>query len=57
MAGEDLKVVTDQDRIGEAKSLNALGNLLYLRTRVAKDPKKNNFSARQRRAGARVPVR
>ena len=55
MAGEDLEVVTDQDRIGEAKSLN--GNLLYLRTRVAKDPKKNNFSARQRRAGARVPVR
>jgi hypothetical protein len=31
MAGEDLKIVTDQDRVGEAKGLNALGDLLYLR--------------------------
>ena len=34
MAGEDLKIVTDQDRVGEAKSLNALGDLLYLRARM-----------------------
>jgi hypothetical protein len=35
MAGEDLKIVTDQDWVGESKNLNALGDLLYLRARMA----------------------
>jgi hypothetical protein len=34
MAGKDLQFVANQDRVGKAKSLNALGNLLYLRARV-----------------------
>ncbi len=34
MAGKDLQFVADEDRVGEAKSLNALGNLLYLRSRM-----------------------
>jgi hypothetical protein len=34
MAGKDLQFVTDQDRVGEAKSLNALGDLFYLGARM-----------------------
>jgi hypothetical protein len=35
MPGEDPEIVGDQDRIGEAKRLNALGNLLDLSAGMA----------------------